>query len=271
MKLLSWDVGIINLAYCLLEYDNNQLSILDWDVINLTNRDNEKCDCGAKPMFYIESNKKYYCKTHGNQVDTTTADFNVLFQPNISNNCIKCDKKCKFVYNNEYFCTMHSKLKYKTIINENQLKKYNMKNIKNLKMDNILLQLVKELDKRPLLLDCNFVYIENQPSIKNPKMKTISSMVYDYYMIRGMIDSHITAVHFISPRNKTKLANEDELNEMASLTKEKKYKYTKQLGIKYCRKTIENMPQWLNKFDNSKKQDDLADCFLQGFYVIQSI
>ena len=41
MKILSIDVGIKNLALCLLEVNNNNYSILKWDVINL---------CGAIPL-----------------------------------------------------------------------------------------------------------------------------------------------------------------------------------------------------------------------------
>ena len=45
MRLLSWDVGIINLSYCLIEYDKQLLTwkIIDWDIINLTDRDKIKC------------------------------------------------------------------------------------------------------------------------------------------------------------------------------------------------------------------------------------
>jgi len=42
MKVLSWDVGIINLAYCMIEYINNDWKILDWGIINLTNREKMK-------------------------------------------------------------------------------------------------------------------------------------------------------------------------------------------------------------------------------------
>ena len=37
MKILSFDVGIKNLAYCLIEVsdkDNKEHKILDWDIIN---------------------------------------------------------------------------------------------------------------------------------------------------------------------------------------------------------------------------------------------
>ena len=33
MKVLSWDVGIINLAYCLIDYKDDTWNIIDWGII----------------------------------------------------------------------------------------------------------------------------------------------------------------------------------------------------------------------------------------------
>lgn len=74
MKILSIDIGIKNLAYCVLEIEENSttFNIIKWDVINL---------CGEIPLCqYVMKNKKmtkkcdkkacvyrdniYYCKTH---------------------------------------------------------------------------------------------------------------------------------------------------------------------------------------------------------------
>jgi hypothetical protein len=48
-------------------------------------------------------------------------------------------------------------------------------------------------------------------------MKSIAYEIYDYYLIRGMIDKEITKsnikkVKFMSPSNKIKLAEDGELN-----------------------------------------------------------
>ena len=42
MKIISWDVGIINLAYCILENENENenYKILDWGTLNLLNENN---------------------------------------------------------------------------------------------------------------------------------------------------------------------------------------------------------------------------------------
>ena len=38
-RVLSFDVGIINLAYCIIEYDGLILNVIDWDIINLLDND----------------------------------------------------------------------------------------------------------------------------------------------------------------------------------------------------------------------------------------
>ena len=44
MKVLSWDVGIYNLSYCILEKtdDSDKIKILDWDIVNLVDNDEMK-------------------------------------------------------------------------------------------------------------------------------------------------------------------------------------------------------------------------------------
>ena len=71
MIILSIDVGIKNLAFCMLEYTNNNIKILDWNSINIC-VDNEKvCKekkkknkniCLKTAKFFKEDT--YYCKIH---------------------------------------------------------------------------------------------------------------------------------------------------------------------------------------------------------------
>ena len=35
MKLISFDIGIKNLAYCIFDIDNTSIKIVDWNVLNL--------------------------------------------------------------------------------------------------------------------------------------------------------------------------------------------------------------------------------------------
>ena len=39
MKICSFDVGIKNLAYCIIEKKDDGFDILDWNIINISNQD----------------------------------------------------------------------------------------------------------------------------------------------------------------------------------------------------------------------------------------
>ena len=71
MKLLSIDVGVKNLAYCLFTIDdNNSYSIDAWNVVNLCNELKKKCQstnskkkqCTRSCKYYKDN--EYYCKIH---------------------------------------------------------------------------------------------------------------------------------------------------------------------------------------------------------------
>ena len=289
MKVLSWDVGIINLAYCLIDFENeNKWKILDWGIINLTDRDKIKCSiCKKNPTFSqtINGETKYYCKVHAKKVDQTCPNFDSFFK-NINNeeennNCLclvkdkPCIKKVKYKYNNNYYCNTHAKSEYKKIVNSYKLKKLSKKSVGSMTIDVLRIKLIEELEKKNNLLDVETVLIENQPTLRNPKMKAISSTIYDYYLIRGIFDkdrtnSNIKLVKYMSPSNKLKLAEEGDTQKLIKLKGDqaKTYKLTKSLGIKYCRKMIDKYDNWKSYFEGVKKKDDLADCFLQGMYFL---
>lgn len=286
-RVLSWDVGIINLSFCLIEYnkDNKAWKILDWGIINLTDRDKIKCfDCGANPSYFQELNneKKYTCKRHATKINIIPPEFNVLFKGNTEHICCfegknKCEKKSKYVCNEKYYCNTHSKSVYNKIVNSYKLKEFNQKSVRNLSLESLRYRLVLELDKRLNLLTANTVVVENQPTLKNPRMKAISSTVYDYFLIRGIVDkeqtkSNITLVKYMSPSNKLKLANNGDTQELIKLkgNDAKTYKLTKSLAIKYCEDLIKPYNEWIEKLNSYKKKDDMADSFLQGLYYIMN-
>ncbi len=298
--ILSFDVGVIHLSYCLLTQKkftnpNGATSvnwdILDWNNIDLTNRDECKCSCGAKACLtqVVNGDTVYYCKTHGKKADTEVEPFDKCFiscDKKSGKTCVyqmsgekSCGKSGSYVNNESCYCTTHAKQIYKTTAKQSALKPFKIKSSTTLNFDDVKYGLIMELEKRKNLLQADYVVIENQPSFKNPRMKSIASTLYDYYLIRGIIDkaqtqSKITQVKFMSPSNKLKLASEGDTKQLVkakSTDDTKAYKLTKSLGIKYCLDLTGHLVNWVKHFNSFKKRDDLADSFLQGAYFYTNV
>lgn len=304
MIVLSWDVGIINLAYCILKYDDgmNIPEILDWDIINLMDDDqmsfaccgkmiNGK-DCASRASYYrsIDNKIHAYCKVHMSKVDTTCdiADMKKKFE------LVKCKDKCKWANtkgtvcdkcakyklseNNQsyYFCTSH----YKSVLNKKikscqfqSIKKLNASKTETVKLQSKLIEKLDAFSIRVAALNVDQVIIENQPVKKNGKMKAIGSTLQVYYMIRGYTDKYngmnITKVKLISPSNKLKVNNDNTIEMFESNKDDKtKYKLTKALGIQYTKTLIASEPILLEHLSTYKKKDDLCDAYLQGIYYL---
>jgi hypothetical protein len=212
MRILSWDVGIYNLSYCIIEkIENETPKIIGWDIVNLV--DNEQ-----------------------------------------------------------------------------------MKKNRNLLFENI----PRKLHEIPQLLDVDLVVIENQPSLKNPQMKSIQMILYSYFLILGKVignestKSYIDKIDFCSASNKLKIydgpeiileekkskknnikqVEEQSVNEDIVKKKSSSVKYAdkKRLAIEHAKYFIEKYsPQYIDFFNSHKKKDDLSDSFLQGLYYIKNL
>ena len=225
MKILSFDIGIKNLAYCLL--DDKGL-IEDWGILNIS-------------------------------IDPVCSHCN-------KQNDKQCDKTAKFIINdNFYLCSSHKLLKcYKDIKKKNVPKKKN-------RMLELGKNMVDILDKKDKFLDVDLVIIENQPALKNPTMKSIQMILYTYFLVNGISNksSLIENIEMINARNKLKAYKGPPIQ----CDIKDKYKKTKFLGIEYCKCMInENKidKKFIDQFNKSKKQDDLADAYLQGMYRLNN-
>tara|TARA_B100001175_G_C19455636_1_gene613649 strand:+ start:623 stop:1294 length:672 start_codon:yes stop_codon:yes gene_type:complete len=218
MKILSWDVGIKNLSYCILEKDNeSNIDILQWGIINLQEND--------------------------------------------------------------------------------ELKKN-----RNLLFENI----PRKLSELDYLLDVDKVVIENQPSLKNPQMKSIQMIVYSYFIMYGKVlsnnENKISDIDFCNASNKLKVydgpqiilvkknrkksSNDSNINDFSiiennnhvdevevvekSKKKSTKLSYTdkKKMAIEHVKYFLKNDETNLDFFNKHKKKDDLADSYLQGLYML---
>lgn len=284
VRVLSIDVGIKNLAFCLFEKGENSthFNIIKWDVVNLSQEDEiPKCLCidknniCKKPAKY-EMNESYFCLKHSKKQNyqLPTAElkqsfinkqkiqklidiadkYNILYEKPI--------KKNDLIFKiNDYIS--NKCFKEITTTNASQIDLITIgKNIKN-KFNKIF----------PIENKIDYVLIENQISPIANRMKTIQGMIAQYFIMNNNSEH----IEFISSINKLK-DNTNTNKEIKEIKENKEkpdndYKSRKKQGITKCLEfltTDHRFNDQLEFFNNHKKKDDLSDCFLQGLWYINN-
>jgi hypothetical protein len=282
MKIASWDIGIKNLAYCIIEntdVSTNPYIIHKLDIINII-EDNKCswCDCSCniiKTTCSYLGEKKLFCKHHKSYHNVLSSKWEIIKQSisecNKNDVCSICQKNAKFTLNNVFYCTAHKTKILKKWDNDIELKKFNSAKVKNTSVIDLKLNLVNKLDNIKELLDVDEVCIENQPAFKNPRMKAISDTLYTWFVIRGMVDNKtIKKINFISPSNKLKIEDkEDEINEEIE-NSTNKYKTTKKLSIQHCKEILKYNQDYIKMIEAFTKQDDCCDTIMMAIYYFKN-
>ena len=238
IKVISWDIGIKNLSYCILKKESNEdyptdkygYSIIDWEVINLY-EEVEKVCCGLKKNSKI------------------------------------CGKNAKYVFDNKYYCKTHSPKESKLI---------KKKKVKRNPFE-YALRIKEELDKRKELTNVTNVVIENQPALVNPIMKSVQMIVFSYFAFKRNSENNIF-VQNINAKQKEKLPDKDEKWENSLYQKEfiksierinSRYTKRKRKCFYYAKQCLETTPALQSFLDTHKKKDDLTDSYLMCVDFLQ--
>lgn len=288
MRLVSFDVGIKNMAYCILDVSgvfsnivDSSLSIVKWDVVNLMNEKLDKKLCtvlnitkAKTPPKVCGKNAKYekngtcYCNKH--------AENSCLMIP-CKNNSVSFIKKMK-LEDLKSFSTEHRidisendtrpTIQEKTIkyINQKTLDVINTKKTNAGELDLITIgrNLKNEMDKIFTDDTITHIIIENQISPIANRMKTIQGMLAQYFIMKEKNDYKVH-IEFLSSSGKLKGFETQPENENQT-----EYKKHKNDAVYHCKKILEmdKFQSWKHVLE-TKKKDDLADCFLQAIYYLK--
>lgn len=252
MRVVSIDVGISNLAICVmsLSKDDPSATIHYWKVLDLMDPDvgSPQLICSSS---FVKSKKK-------------------------------CERKAYCSVNDELFCKTHDPCKktkkagrggsdqpppVRKILSVKKRRK-----VKTLSKQEICERMINALNgirEESAFLESDHVVIELQPG-KNQRMKALSEMIFTYFSIRKLdqdkTERKIKQIKFINAKNKLSMYKGPPF----PCKLKDRYARRKFLGIEHCKFFIEQCSDTphLNFFLSSSKKDDLADCYLQGLYFL---
>jgi hypothetical protein len=297
-KLISFDVGIKNMAYCIFDIDlsNNPFSIKEWKIMNMLETESQEitktCNCEitikkkgnpletkicGKTAKYFKNNiedtfgNKYYCLTHSknsNYIIPNESFYQKTLKKKSLEELIEFSKKFE-IQTSEWKTKKKALETLDTFFNERCLEILKKtKKIKAGEIDLISLghNMKNLLNQIPNIHDIDHIIIENQISPIANRMKTIQGMLAQYFI---MTTPNANIV-FVSSANKLKQFQKSQT--ISNNATSSDYKQHKLDGV-YFTKTILQNNHFLTKWENileTKKKDDLADCFLQGIWYLYS-
>lgn len=303
MKVLSFDIGIKNLAWCLAGDDSSSTKpwvVLDWGVwdlrIDLENepmrpemcyaKTNTGKDCNREPSYVELSGNTIIgglCKCHSKQSKAPFNSDNISSLRTMSVSALR--NKCT-----EYGIDTRRRLK-KEMLNEltEYMKRWclhkipPLKKSKTISLDVIHKRIIERI--RDIHIRVDKVVIENQPVKMNAMMKSIQIILWTTLRMK-MMDEGIPEpdVTFINASKKlTVVPNEttdtglcyDILTprEAVLYARGRSYADRKHESILRVEKllTYTHQLEHLTWFRSNSKKDDLADCLLMCLCNISSV
>lgn len=286
MRVLSWDVGIRNAAYCLMEryIDDDSGKILyrtlSWGLIDLLERFERRCKCGRVAMWITDTRGKNsreelaWCGQH-------VGAKGVIPCKEAGAKCVDCGKKAYVIVKGRSklkWCVKHTTLP--------KLRRYKRVSSKKFAIEKLKEVLISELEQRPDFLFAQHIVIENQPSLTNPKMKAISETLFHWFLIRGKIDRELyldsikqEADLFDRNENKSLLTyrypsavkSVEFISPSAKIPDRKISRELRKAKImEICEQDIKES-NWEAYYKKHPKRDDLADCHVQAKIIFRRL
>jgi hypothetical protein len=225
MKIISFDVGIKNMAYCIIHIENGGFSVMDWNILNLMDKESDTvtCNCTLEPTGskkkrmeqtpkicgkkgkYIKEDK-IYCEKHALKCsrlmynkEYIPASLKKKKIPDLTNLCIQYSIPISNIASKQMILdTMNSYFETHML---NPIKEMKKKTASETDLIHIGRNMKRLLDDIPNIETLTHVIIENQISPIANRMKTIQGMLAQYFIMKGSPD---IIIEFISSSNKLK-------------------------------------------------------------------
>lgn len=291
--IISFDIGIKNLAFSVLSINSGTLNIIDWGIINLSDSVSTNvgpvCNCllkngkqcGKKASLHL-LDTMYCCSTHAKSCGKLMPSKD-LSMPAIKK--LKMDELHAFC--TQRFIVPGAKKaetleKVQQYIDKNVLqpiKKAKVKTANQIHLVDIGKRIKQNFDTRfsGYLDKISHVILENQISPIAGRMNTIQGMVAQYFIMQSSDNlaapkAPLAEAPIWAPKAPLVIDFISSAGKLKGLSDSSQYKDHKKDGIAFCQRFMEANPE-LNTlktlFDNAFKKDDLADCFLQGIYYLK--
>ena len=244
MKIVSFDVGLRNLAFCIMEGTaRKDLRILHWDLIDVMAEGSaegiQKCHKCKKTAMWSSSTNLFACTLHRGKFLTKSA----------------IGKKTIEILKKESGQEFSKKADYVNFIyNKNPIWKRCVKSCKAGSVVDLAPLIAAALRARTSIwTGATKVIFEQQP---DKRMMAVQAMMHMWFVCHGYDVKGISAVH--------KLSNMVTLEDST-----KTYKGRKKTGIVHASELVPTK-EWKEYMLKHPKKDDLADAFLQGLWFMEN-
>jgi len=269
---LGFDMGIRNLAYCLIQHDISGVrKVLAWDNIDLleggiSSQDSKSCyGCGVKAIWCDESNK--WCNACASGVRRKKS---VLHKPSLPLlTCATNVKELRPLAISRGW--EHARTAKKTDLLDwakgHYLMPWTPVKAKDTSLETIFHAMNTWLNSvLPTFKTATLIRLENQPVMKGPTMKSVQIMLYTLlnYRLRHEYgwNGRIEFVH-AGTKSKNNAINVDVsgVSESEAYRNRKKTAETDVIELL----TKAEHTTWLTFFNSRTKKSDLADSFLMAY------
>lgn len=254
MKLVSFDIGLRNLAYCVIEGTNrSDVKILDWNIIDILGEqsglENPRCSkCTTHASWKHATDGTFMCTRHKPKGGKKVTKSEISKKP-VAELSAELEK-----YGLE--CPTKKKADMVTILYLRARQNTWLRCVKSAFAGSVIdlaPAMISSLDKRAnVWKGSDKICFENQP---DRRMFAVQAMIHMYFCCRGFACEGVSATH--------KLNNIITVDDRVD-----SYKGRKKTGIVHAQSLVLD-PAWNAHMMKHPKKDDLADSFLQGLWVME--